>query len=117
MSELVGIIPAAGSGVRARPYTYEIHKGLFEIDGQCNIERLLNLMRDDFKINEVVVVLGYMGDSIREHFGDGSSHGVKIHYIENQHLDKGWAWSVLFCLLYTSPSPRDLSTSRMPSSA
>ena len=24
---------------------------------------------------------------------------------------------VLFCLLYTSPSPRDLSTSRMPSSA
>ena len=25
--------------------------------------------------------------------------------------------NVLFCLLYTSPSPRDLSTSRMPSSA
>ena len=25
--------------------------------------------------------------------------------------------SVLACLLYTSPSPRDLSTSRMPSSA
>ena len=25
-----------------------------------------------------------------------------------------WTW---FCLLYTSPSPRDLSTSRMPSSA
>ena len=24
---------------------------------------------------------------------------------------------VRFCLLYTSPSPRDLSTSRMPSSA
>jgi len=27
-------------------------------------------------------------------------------------VDTGWA-----CLLYTSPSPRDLSTSRMPSSA
>ena len=26
------------------------------------------------------------------------------------------AW-LIFCLLYTSPSPRDLSTSRMPSSA
>ena len=24
---------------------------------------------------------------------------------------------LIFCLLYTSPSPRDLSTSRMPSSA
>ena len=28
--------------------------------------------------------------------------------------DAGWVWA---CLLYTSPSPRDLSTSRMPSSA
>ena len=28
----------------------------------------------------------------------------------------GTAWTVS-CLLYTSPSPRDLSTSRMPSSA
>ena len=27
------------------------------------------------------------------------------------------SWKYLFCLLYTSPSPRDLSTSRMPSSA
>ena len=30
----------------------------------------------------------------------------------------GQAWNVIItCLLYTSPSPRDLSTSRMPSSA
>ena len=29
----------------------------------------------------------------------------------------GWAASLNYCLLYTSPSPRDLSTSRMPSSA
>ena len=26
-------------------------------------------------------------------------------------------WTEIACLLYTSPSPRDLSTSRMPSSA
>ena len=26
-------------------------------------------------------------------------------------------WGAMACLLYTSPSPRDLSTSRMPSSA
>ena len=29
----------------------------------------------------------------------------------------GMAHQILYCLLYTSPSPRDLSTSRMPSSA
>ena len=30
---------------------------------------------------------------------------------------KHWPFKVGNCLLYTSPSPRDLSTSRMPSSA
>ena len=29
----------------------------------------------------------------------------------------GLGWIIYTCLLYTSPSPRDLSTSRMPSSA
>ena len=31
--------------------------------------------------------------------------------------DKATDFSLKNCLLYTSPSPRDLSTSRMPSSA
>ena len=31
--------------------------------------------------------------------------------------DKGLSTEISSCLLYTSPSPRDLSTSRMPSSA
>ena len=30
---------------------------------------------------------------------------------------KEHGWNSVTCLLYTSPSPRDLSTSRMPSSA
>ena len=33
-------------------------------------------------------------------------------------LEKGrWGRSVISCLLYTSPSPRDMRRSRMPSSA
>ena len=36
-----------------------------------------------------------------------------------RYRQQGWYWSqgLCICLLYTSPSPRDLSTSRMPSSA
>ena len=39
------------------------------------------------------------------------------NYCESYHLP--WVHPSLnsYCLLYTSPSPRDLSTSRMPSSA
>ena len=94
-SPMIGIIPAAGSGIRARPYTYEQHKGMFLIDGRPNLLRILDTMQHELGIEEVVIVLGYMGDSIREHFGDGSDRGLRIHYVENQNLDKGWAWSVL----------------------
>jgi len=99
-SSLLGIIPAAGSGVRARPYSYEVHKGLFAIDGESNISRLIKIMRDQMDIGEIVITLGYMGDSIRKAFGDGSEYGVRINYVENQHLDKGWAWSVLLAKPY-----------------
>ena len=37
--------------------------------------------------------------------------GLEYKRYENQHAE------IYTCLLYTSPSPRDLSTSRMPSSA
>jgi UDP-N-acetylglucosamine diphosphorylase / glucose-1-phosphate thymidylyltransferase / UDP-N-acetylgalactosamine diphosphorylase / glucosamine-1-phosphate N-acetyltransferase / galactosamine-1-phosphate N-acetyltransferase len=94
-SNLLGIIPAAGSGIRARPYTYEQHKGMFLIDGKPNLERIMDTMQNELGIDEVVVVLGYKGDTIRDHFGDGSSRDLRINYVENQNLDKGWAWSVL----------------------
>ena len=46
------------------------------------------------------------------------SHGVFLESVEGgENLGR---WSIVAtnpCLLYTSPSPRDLSTSRMPSSA
>ncbi len=92
---MLGIIPAAGSGVRARPYSYEMHKGLFEIDGQSNLARTITIMRDDLGITEIVIILGYMGDAIRQTFGDGKELGVTLSYIENNHLDRGWAWSVV----------------------
>ena len=36
---------------------------------------------------------------------------------DNSEKPKFYALEMFPCLLYTSPSPRDLSTSRMPSSA
>lgn len=94
-SPLIGVIPAAGSGIRARPYTYEQHKGMFLLDGKSNIERHVDFMRDEMKIDEIVIVLGYMGNTISDYFGDGTEFGVRINYVANQNLDKGWAWSVL----------------------
>ena len=47
-----------------------------------------------------------IGASIVEHFCE---QGSEVYFIDINVSES--------CLLYTSPSPRDLSTSRMPSSA
>jgi len=97
---MIGIIPAAGSGVRARPYSYEIHKGLFAIDGRSNLERTIDIMKNDLGIDEIVIITGYMAEAVQETLGDGADSRVTIHYVQNQHLDRGWAWSVLLAKPY-----------------
>ena len=42
---------------------------------------------------------------------------IVIKYGGNVFIDRKIFDNFITCLLYTSPSPRDLSTSRMPSSA
>lgn len=94
MSKLQGVIPAAGKGVRARPYTQETHKGMLDINGSPNIQRIIEIMRDQLDIERIVIVVGYLGDTIRTYFGDGQKLGVEIEYVENLELDKGLAWSI-----------------------
>ena len=59
-------------------------------------------------------VIGLESKNVFE-FGSGFSTHVILHALEKT---GGILTSCdITCLLYTSPSPRDLSTSRMPSSA
>ena len=46
----------------------------------------------------------------------GMAAATVFFFMERGSVAGGWKTSIT-CLLYTSPSPRDLSTSRMPSSA
>ncbi|MAT94850.1 MAG: hypothetical protein CME59_19950 [Halioglobus sp.] len=91
---LEGVIPAAGKGVRARPYTANTHKGMLDINGKPNIQRIIEIMRDELAIRRIVIIVGHLGDSIRAYFGDGDALGVELVYVQNDDLDKGLAWSV-----------------------
>ena len=42
---------------------------------------------------------------------------IFLHILPETYEIGGYQIGIYICLLYTSPSPRDLSTSRMPSSA
>ena len=59
-------------------------------------------------------ILDIMEDTITEPAESLSGNAPRLETIE---LPKDKIGEVIGCLLYTSPSPRDLSTSRMPSSA
>lgn len=78
----IGLIPAAGAGVRAYPATNYIPKVMLEIAGKPIILRNIEIMRDKLGIKDIHVIIGYMGNTIRSFLGDGSGFGVKINYIE-----------------------------------
>jgi NDP-sugar pyrophosphorylase family protein len=94
MAGMVGLIPAAGRGIRAYPYTESVPKCLLEVDGVPLLRRNIELMRDQLGIRDVFVVVGHRGERIREYLGDGSGLGVRARYIQNDRLDLDLAWSV-----------------------
>ena len=95
MSKLVGVIPAAGSGTRAYPYTRGLPKCMLEVDGQPNFTRTVAIMRDQLEIEDVVVIVGALGHVIEDRFGDGASLGVNLTYVQNHAVERGLSWSLL----------------------
>ncbi|OYT53807.1 MAG: nucleotidyltransferase [Candidatus Altiarchaeales archaeon ex4484_2] len=77
------VILAGGRGTRMRPFTYEIPKPLIPVQGKPLIQHTIDLLMK-YNIREVIFSIGYLGDKIREHFGNGNRFGVKISYVEEE---------------------------------
>lgn len=91
----IGLIPAAGAGVRAYPATNYIPKVMLEIAGKPVILRNVEIMRDKIGIKDIYIITGYMGDAIKALLGDGSKFGVNIRYIDCPEHTVGLARGVL----------------------
>lgn len=77
------LILTGGQGVKFRPLTFEIPKALIPIKGRLLLEHTLDtLKRSGF--TDIVLSIGYLGEKIREHFGDGTKFGMKISYLEQR---------------------------------
>ncbi len=84
------LILAGGKGVKMRPFTYEMPKCLIPVNGRPVLDYTIeNLRRYD--IRDIILSIGYHGEKIREHIGDGSRFGVNITYIEQRGLEVGTA--------------------------
>jgi dTDP-glucose pyrophosphorylase len=97
---VVGVIPAAGRGTRAYPYTKGIPKCMLEVAGEPNLARVIAIMRDQLGITDIVVVIGAFGEVITEYFGDGARFGVRLRYVQNDAVDKGLSYSILLTKPY-----------------
>lgn len=87
-----GVILAAGEGTRLRPRTDEIPKPLVEVGGEPLLTHCLETLRE-LCIDEVVIVVGYKGDRIKERYGE-SFRGSDISYAHQPEQD-GLAHAVL----------------------
>ncbi len=72
------VILAAGEGKRMQPLTFERPKPLLPVAGKPIIEHILDALPPE--VDEVIIVIGYKGDMIKEHLGN-SYHGKKITYV------------------------------------
>jgi len=88
------LIIAAGKGDRFGGLIKDGPKPLVRLLGLSLIERVI-LTAKQSGIDELVVVVGYLGEKIRARLGDGAKLGVKIAYIENTNWKTGNGVSVL----------------------
>ncbi len=80
------VILAGGFGERLKSLTRDIPKPMVTVGGKPVLEHQLACLAK-YGIREIFILAGYLGEVIRDHFGDGVSFGVQLHYIqENQPL-------------------------------
>ncbi len=73
------VILAAGEGKRMHPLTYTRPKVMLPIANKPIVEHLLIEMKRA-GINDFIFIVGYHGETIREHFGNGERWGIKVEY-------------------------------------
>lgn len=87
-----GVVPAAGRGTRLRPLTDDRPKPLVEVADRPLVEYAFETLLAA-GVDDLVVVVGYRGDQLREHCGD-CFDGVPVRYAE-QDSPGGMADAVL----------------------
>ena len=76
-------ILAGGLATRLRPLTGKLPKSLLPIAGRPFIDYQLSLLAAS-GVTDVVLCIGYLGDQIRAHCGDGSHYGLRVEYSDDE---------------------------------
>ena len=75
---------AGGKGTRIASVRSDIPKPMIEICGKPILEYQIENLKA-CGLTDIILVIGYLGDKIKEYFGDGSKFGVNIEYFMEDH--------------------------------
>jgi choline kinase len=93
---MIGLVLAAGAGRRLRPYTDSLPKALIPVDDETTILDIALSNLAAVGLRDVVVVIGYAGDAVRERqHALEQRHGVSLTLISN---DKAEEWNNAYSL-------------------
>lgn len=87
------VILASGRGVRMGTLTESVPKPMLEINGMTLLEYKLAALPED--VDEVIIVVGYLGSMIHNHFG-GTYNDKRLFYVEQEKLN-GTAGALWLC--------------------
>jgi MurNAc alpha-1-phosphate uridylyltransferase len=79
IADVPAALLAGGLATRLRPITETIPKALVDIDGRPFIDHQLALLRRN-GVRRVVMCLGYRGEMVERHCGDGARYGMELAY-------------------------------------
>lgn len=77
------VITAGGKGTRLSSIANDIPKPMVSINGKPILEYQINCLKAN-NITKIYILIGYLGQVIKDYFGDGRSFGVDIEYVEEQ---------------------------------
>ena len=75
---------AGGKGTRIASVRNDVPKPMINICGKPILEHQIDNLKA-CGLTDIILVIGYLGDKIKENFGDGSKFGVNIEYFVEDH--------------------------------
>src|SRR6185312_15548208 len=79
IAQVPAALLAGGLATRLRPITETIPKAMVELAGKPFIDHQLVLLKRN-GIRRVILCLGYLGQQVEQHLGDGSQLGMELRY-------------------------------------
>ncbi|MEY2500513.1 MAG: UDP-N-acetylglucosamine diphosphorylase / glucose-phosphate thymidylyltransferase [Verrucomicrobiota bacterium] len=101
------VLLAAGRGTRMRDLTQDLPKPMLEVRGKPVLQHIVEGLRDN-GIADLLIVVGWRADAVKNFFGDGSKFGVQIKY-ETQTVQDGTGRVVALAQKFVGDDPFLLS--------